>query len=854
MNQKSFLKGLFICLGIGWLAGMVNQAQGQISEGGLPPSFRYPATLRSESKTIRVPVNFSVEDLKAVDAWQTSENGILRISTLIDTNIRLMDSADRITLSDGNTVYQLRIEAEEAIALMLYYKAFYIPEGARLFIYNPDRSQVLGAYTSETNPAGGVFATEFVAGDGLILEYVPAPSGEEPQIEIEQIGYGYNHLSVSAARDNDKGEISGSCMVNINCEEGEAWQEQKKGVCRTIQKIGDNAFLCSGTLINNTAEDMKPYILSAYHCSVDFNRNLTASAADLKQWVFYFHFEYSRCDNSSAAYLPKTMVGCSKIAFTPIEKGSDGLLLLLDQSIPSSYHVFFNGWDRTNRKTVSGAGLHHPGGDYMKISTFGNQLIGTSTWFNDDSRQQGATGAHWNVVFDRTPNGHGVTEGGSSGSPLFNKNQLVIGTLSGGNSSCEMPDGINLYGKLYYHWDKYGTEDSLRMDIWLDPLQTGATRLNGLSQSGAKTPVYVYPLPTDLTATRLGSSNVLLTWKAPVEKQIISWARENSLYQIGLEGEPFYFGQRWESSDLTALDRCMLTAVSFAPQPSSSYALFIQQGSRQYTQHINNPTYQNLMTCQLTTPFVIDADEELIVAVYAKRYDASVYPALTDEGPQVTGKGFIYSTDGQTWEYSDRQHDYNFVVLATVTSEKGEITNLRNLSASPNGPVVKKAGAAPAFRSVKAEGISFESMPVEAFEEVTGYAIYRNGAPIASLPASLTAYTDKQALGGSSVYEVSAVYGDEESESASVEIGSTVGIETPEGDDLRLSPTVFTDQIRLTNPSRVHLLTIYSAGGKVVRQIPHPDATIDTHAFPQGIYIFHLHTGKEVKVIQGIKQ
>lgn len=852
MNQKSLLKALHICFGIGWLVCTADQAQGQISEGGLPPSFHEPATFRSESNVMRIPVDFSVEDLKAVDAWQTSQNGILRISTLIDTDIHLSEAADRITLSDGNTVYQLRIQAKEAVALMLYYKSFYIPEGAKLFIYNTDRTQVLGAYTSQTNPSGGIFATEFVAGDGLVLEYVPALSGEEPRIDIEQIGYGYNHLSVSAAREGDNGEISGPCMVNINCEEGEAWQEQKKGVCQTIQKIGKNAFLCSGTLINNTAQDMKPYVLSAYHCSVDFNRNLTASTTDLKQWVFYFHLEYSRCDNASPAYLPKTMVGCSKIAFTPIEKGSDGLLLLLDQSIPSSYNVFFNGWDRTNQKTTSGVGIHHPGGDYMKISTFGQQLISTSTWINDDNQQQGATGAHWNVVFDPTTNGHSVTEGGSSGSPLFNKNKLVIGTLSGGNSSCDMPDGINLYGKLYYHWDTYSRQDSLRMDIWLDPLQTGVTRLNGLSQSGTKTPVSFYQIPTGLTATRLPSSDVLLGWKAPVEKQIISWARENSLYRIGLEGEPFYFGERWEPTDLAILDRHMLTAVSFAPQPSCTYALFIQQGNRRYTQDINNLTYQNLMTCELKTPFVIDAGQELIVAIYAKRYASSVYPALTDEGPQVRGKGFIYSTDGKTWEYNDEEHDYNFIVLATVTSEKGEITDLRSLSPSSSGPVLKKA-AVSAFRSAPAERISFESIPIEAFDEVTGYVIYRNGMQIASLPASATTYTDKQALGGSSVYEVSALYGDEESETASVEIGSTVGIETPESDDLRLLPTVFTDQIRLTHPSQVQRLTIYSAGGQLVKQIPHPDETIETHAFPQGIYIFHLDTGKEVKVIQGIK-
>lgn len=858
MNQRSLLRYLIIFTGIGLLASAVNQVWGQMSEGGLPPSFGYPETLRSEPKMIRIPVNFSVEDLKNVDAWQTSQNGLLRVSTLIDTDIKLSESAEQVALPDGSSVCRLRIQAQGAIALMLYYKAFYIPEGARLFIYNADKTQVLGAYTSQTNPSGGLFATEFVAGDDLILEYVPASSGEEPKIEIEQIGYGYNHLSVSPdLQSSGRNALSGACMVNINCEEGEAWQVQKKGVCRMVEKIGHASFLCSGSLVNNTAQDQKPYILSAFHCTQNANLHQSASESDLQQWVFYFHYERSGCDNSSSAYAPKTMVGCTKVAFTPITRGSDGLLLLLNQSIPLSYDVFFNGWDRTNQKAAYGVGIHHPAGDYMKISTYGKQVPQSSTWQDSDSFEESLPYSHWLVIFDETPNGHAVTEGGSSGSPLFNQNKLITGTLSGGNSACDYPDGINLYGKLFYHWDKYGEKDNNRMDVWLDPLQTGTTVLNGLSQSGEKTPTYQYQPPTDLSATRLSSTQVSLNWKAPVDKQIITWTNEMTLYKIGLQGQPFYFGQRWKPEDLKDIDRRLLTAVSFMPEPFVEYSLFIQQGERSYTQEVDNPQQENLITYPLKTPFVIDAGKDLIVAVYAKDYKSSAHPAHTDKGPMVVEKGFVYSYDGKNWEYDAGKNkdnfDYNFVICATITSEKGEITNTRSLSAFSPAPTLKQAVERPAFRSVKAEEVSIESMPVRAFTDVTGYEVYRNENQIASLPASTKEYTDKKAMAGSSFYEVSAAYGEEESLPVGVEIGSTVGIETPENDEMALSPTVFKEQIRLTHPERIQLLTVYSAEGKLIKQLPHPQETIDTNAFPQGIYIFHLHTEQGVKVIEGIK-
>ena len=68
---------------------------------------------------------------------------------------------------------------------------------------------------------------------------------------------------------------------------------------------------------------------------------------ELAVWLFYFHQEHVGCDNESPIYPIKTMVGCTRKASTPVENGSDGLLLLLNDEIPDDYNVFFNGWDRS---------------------------------------------------------------------------------------------------------------------------------------------------------------------------------------------------------------------------------------------------------------------------------------------------------------------------------------------------------------------------------------------------------------------------------------------------------------------------------------------------------------------------
>ncbi|MDR2120072.1 MAG: T9SS type A sorting domain-containing protein [Tannerella sp.] len=413
-----------------------------------------------------------------------------------------MNTGEWHTLPDGEKIWQLVIRAKDAIAMMLYYSEFYIPEGGKLFIYNTEKSHILGAYTNRTNPSGRRFATEFVVGDELTLEYVAAPSGEAPRIEIEGIGYGYNNLLIR----NGKVELrAGACEVSINCEEGDAWQNQKKGVCRMVQRIASKEYLCSASLVNNTAQDLKPYILTAHHCSFGSN-NLTASEEDMEQWMFYFHYEREGCNLSTASTGAKTMVGCRKIAVSDIRGGSDGLLLLLNEMIPQYYNVYYNGWDHSNNPAKSGASIHHPWGEYKVISTFLHP-ISHSTFESLDGIKSDQH-AHWNTVFNATLNGHGITEKGSSGAPLFNEHKLIVGTLTGGNSSCLDPGGLNLYGKMSYHWNRYSFADSTRMDVWLDPLHSGVQMLAGRYHQGA------LPAPRDLSIT-YSDKRVQLTWKVP---------------------------------------------------------------------------------------------------------------------------------------------------------------------------------------------------------------------------------------------------------------------------------------------------------------------------------------------------
>ncbi len=479
-----FKKTMFMLLLV--LAGG-SIAFSQKSEGGIPQSFAYKNELRSSSLPEYVRIGFNVDQLKKEDIENQSSGSPLRIGMKIPVEFDTDHSGEWILLPNGQEIWRLSIEAKGALAITLFYDKFYIPEGGKLFIYNQDKTQVLGAYTHETNSYGEEFATELVAGDIITLEYerpiIPELPSEftktvkrrdttgdpnHEQIVISGVGYGYNHIRIQKQPSLRVGE-SCSTQVNINCEEGENWINQKKGVGKTTFTQGSSIVLCSGSLVNNTAQDMTPYWLSAAHCYGGI------SQATFSQMIFYFHYEAPSCANiSTEPTTTKTMVGATPLVQIPIEGGSDGALLRLNQMIPEDYDVYYNGWDRSNIAATSGVGIHHPANDLKKIATYITPARDVR-WSSES-----ALGAHWCVNYVQTPNGHSAAEGGSSGSPLFNQNGLIVGALSGGDAKCGNPGGDNLYGKLWYHWNQAGEDPSRRMDHYLDPVGSEIMALEGI--------------------------------------------------------------------------------------------------------------------------------------------------------------------------------------------------------------------------------------------------------------------------------------------------------------------------------------------------------------------------------------
>ncbi|MFO8128612.1 MAG: T9SS type A sorting domain-containing protein [Bacteroidales bacterium] len=433
---------------------------GQVSRGGLPPGYTGKATLSDMPVvTVEKPglAGYTNPQPKAVPP---------RVGVNIPVTISFSEAGQW----QDRDICRLMVRAPGALAVGLYYSDFVIPEGGRLFIYNTEQTYYIGAFDAASNRDGGKFATELIPGEEVILEYTgPRDERNRPRILINEVLYAFQNLG-PLMPGRGFGD-AGPCEVNINCSEGDNWKNEKRGVARVLVKDGGSSFWCSGSLINNVRRDSLPYFLTANHCGPN------ATAGDYAQWIFYFNYEAPGCDEPLQDPGSNTISGSSLIArgLNDPPAGSDFKLLLLDEELPLHYNPYFNGWNRSNAPAISGVGIHHPQGDVKKISTFTQEA--TSTAYNGSSPQ--GDEKYWRVTWESTNHGHGVTEGGSSGSPLFDNHHRIVGTLTGGAASCQNPTAPDYYGKIWYSWESNGSSSAFQLHPWLDPDNAGVTELEG---------------------------------------------------------------------------------------------------------------------------------------------------------------------------------------------------------------------------------------------------------------------------------------------------------------------------------------------------------------------------------------
>ena len=435
----------------------------QINDGGSAPKSQNLSLTENSITNYQTTTTARVEH-------SSDKHQLYKIGQVLPLYIDFANERSNAVQTREGLIWRAKISSRGAKALGLYFKNFKLPQGATLHVYSADYKRVIGGFGAHNNNESGLFATEPLAGESLIIEYFEPHNAEFQGVLVLE---GVGHLLAferSGGRDFNDSE---TCEINVNCSEGNGRTEQRDAVARILVKVGADLGWCSGTMVNNTAQDCKPYFLTAMHCGLTASNTLTTTA-DLNLWIFYFNYQASGCTDPLIEPTSQTLTGAVMRANSNDaggDSGSDFLLLELNNNPPSNYGVYFAGWRNTNTAPLGGYGIHHPAGDIKKISTFGI-LVTSGAWGT-------ASNSHWLVDWTATANGTGVTEGGSSGSAIFNSSNQLVGTLTGGGSSCQTPAGGDAYGKFSYHWGSNGTATNRKLSPWLDPNNSGVSTLAG---------------------------------------------------------------------------------------------------------------------------------------------------------------------------------------------------------------------------------------------------------------------------------------------------------------------------------------------------------------------------------------
>ncbi len=425
-------------------------ATAQITHGGAPNGWPQPAlsgfpwTSLPELDLDQLAAQDAVTDPYKESPWRF---GVEHPVALNPAN------AGQWTFEGGEHVWRLGVDCPGGLNVSFLLSAFDLPKGGKLYVYNEDATQFLGSFTEKNELDWGGLAIGVISGGRVVLEYhEPVPVHGTGVIEIATVVHGYRSLlrpTEDALVDRGPFGNSGACNINVNCPSGAGWQVEKRSVALITQ--GGFA-VCTGALVNNALQNGTPYFLTANHC-----------LGTPGTWVYYFNHESATCTGTSGPTNQSISGGTLKAS----RAGSDFALVQLSSAPPAAWNVEYAGWDASGAAPTSAVGIHHPAGDLKKICFENNgpytaSAGGAQVWMINQ----------WEL---------GVTEPGSSGSPLFDQNHRIIGQLYGGSSACNGTvnnGGNDYYGRFNVSWNT-GTSASQRLKDWLDPQNSGVLVLNG---------------------------------------------------------------------------------------------------------------------------------------------------------------------------------------------------------------------------------------------------------------------------------------------------------------------------------------------------------------------------------------
>lgn len=500
-------KSVHILSAIFLLILLSTSVSAQISYGGRPLPLDGAAGMRSAAA---VPfVEMSPVDNQAA-LWRSEmENEADRFKSLEFAHkffVNLSPDNSGVRFVSGNmNVWRVGIRSKDAYSINILFSEFNLPEGSALFVYNSNQTEVLGSYTHMNNSDLNFLPVQPVEGDELIVEYQePVDAAFKGKLKIGEVNHDFRGI-LRATEPRDPGQ---DCHPNLVC-----YPEDIEPGSGVVGLIINGSTYCTGAMVNNSANDSIPYLLTATHC---LNRDYSPSFLSNRKYdmvagniVAFFGYQSPVCDmkagngyGSMRGTVQMTMASADSVL---ILESHDISLLKFKEIPPVEYQPYYLGWSSASSPKAPFHGIHHPNGGVKKVAVENDKLEQGS--FNLSNMWKNV---HWVVrAWDVA-----ATEGGSSGSPLVDADKRIVGLLTGGDSFCSSPKGPDQYSSFYKAWDITGSLDNpLSLSDYLDPEDTGLNYLDGFNpyKDNPYTKSFNYQFTDSITETYIDNTPMFAT-------------------------------------------------------------------------------------------------------------------------------------------------------------------------------------------------------------------------------------------------------------------------------------------------------------------------------------------------------
>lgn len=410
----------------------------QVDRGGQPLSWNIPQ---------QIPTTTIWQALPEVDQIQLSEEDAIALNDK-STPIRFAKSFavnyDPITagtwtnLPNGDRIWMIGVESADAFSIGVQFSNLFIPQGGTIYIYNESHTDYIGPLTSNENKLSQSFNLPPVKGSKIIIEYYePFAYRGDGHFEISSASHGYRDIHSMESVQNLE------CFVPLLNSSNTNLKNASSSVLMMIVDNGQR--IATSTLVNNTANNGVPYVLTSQNALV----------GPPSTWTFLFDVAGENCAGTNTLCWSKAICGAEVVA-TDSQHGT--ALVKLKDMPKTSWSAYYSGWNQGSFENVESLiSIQNSMGLPQSVAQYSGE-IWMEIWNNKEV-----------MSFDNWSQGQSFK--GATGSPVFDANMNIVGVYLGGNDDCAAI-GTEHFAALASSWDTYSE--------FLNPTNANINQLHGI--------------------------------------------------------------------------------------------------------------------------------------------------------------------------------------------------------------------------------------------------------------------------------------------------------------------------------------------------------------------------------------